>query len=188
MNKGEKFVILDQVEWVHKDKNGKVIKRYNSNSWIERTLRRLHFKKHQCIVDVGMANVAALMLTDVNTGGTLYPAYDFMAIGSGTITAGHTNTQLGTQKGVRMGGANCVGTRVTTTVTNDTAQWVATFSHALDGTLTGTDAITEVGIFYDSAGTTVSMLMRQTFAAETLNWDAGDTIQFTIKVQVKQGA
>ena len=174
-----KFAIVDQVEFVHRDKNGKVIHRYNSNSWQNRLLRFLHLRKHECIVAVGMANVAGLLLTDV--GGT---AYDYMAIGTGTNGAVVGDVKLQTQKGVRQ---LTIGTRVTEDETNDTAQWVATFSQAIDATLTGTDDITEIGIFYDAAGITVSMLMRQTFTAETMKWDLGDSIEFTVKVQVKQG-
>lgn len=175
----EKFAIIDEISFVHKDKNGKVIKKYNSNNWKNRLLIKLHLKRHECIVAVGMANVAGLILTDV--GGT---AYDYMAIGTGTTEATVSDTKLENQKGVRQ---LTVGTRVTTTQTNDTAQWVATFSKAIDSTLTGTDAISEVGIFYDATGETDSMLMRQTFTAENMNWDAGDSIEFTVKVQIKQG-
>jgi hypothetical protein len=175
-----RFGIVDQVKWVHKDKNGKVIKRYDSNSWQNRLLRMLHLKRHECIVAVGMANVSGLLLTDV--GGT---AYDYMAIGTGVVAADVADTALGTQQGVRQ---LTTGTQETTDETDDTAQWIATFSQAIDATLTGTDAITEIGIFYDAEGVTVSMLMRQTFAAESMDWDAGDSIEFTVKVQVVQGA
>jgi hypothetical protein len=47
--------------------------------------------------------------------------------------------------------------------------------------------ITEVGVFYDAEGVTVSMLWRQTFTAESMNWDAGDTLEMTCKTQIKQG-
>jgi len=180
MNKKERFGIVDQVEFVHRDKNGKVIHRYNSNSWQNRLLRALHLRKHQCIVAVGMANVAGLLLTDV--GGT---AYDYMAIGTGTNGAVVGDVKLQTQQGVRQ---LTTGTRVTEDETNDTAQWVATFSQAIDATLEGVDAITEIGIFYDAEGITVSMLMRQTFSAESMDWDSGDSIEFTVKVQIVQGA
>lgn len=179
----DKFEIIDEVSFIHRDKNGKVLKTWSSNNWKNRLLIALHLKRHQCIVNVGMANIAGLVLTDIS--GT---AYDYMAIGSGTTEALPANTALVTQEGVRMTGANCVGTRVTTGgITNNTAQWVSTFSQALDATLTGIDAITEIGIFYDDVGVTVSMLMRQVFTAESIDWDSGDTIQFTVKVQVKQG-
>jgi hypothetical protein len=178
--KKELFGFVDEIEFVHRDKNGKVLKHYRSNSRLNSLLRKLHLKRHECIVAVGMANMAGLLLTDV--GGT---AYDYVAIGTGTTAAAVGDTALGTQKGVRQPGT---GTRVTTTQTNDTAQLVANFSKAIDATLTGTDAITEVGVFYDAAGVTVSMLWRQTFAAESMQWDSGDTLTFTCKTQMKQGA
>jgi len=178
----QKFEIIDEIEWVHRDKNGKVIKRYKSNSWQNRLLRALHLKRHELIVAVGMANVAGLLVSDV--GGT---AYDYIGIGTGTTAPNVGNTALEIQKS-RLGGALCTGTRVTTTQTNDTAQLVVTFSKANDAGLTGIMAITEVGVFYDAAGVTVSMLWRQTFTAETLNWDLGDTLEMTCKTQIKQGS
>lgn len=177
--KTDRFGFVDEIEWIHKDKNGKVLKYYRSNSRWNRLLRLLRLKRHECIVAVGMANMAGLLLTDI--GGV---AYDYIAIGTGVAAAAVTDTALGTQKGVRQAG---VGTRITTTQTNDTAKLVATFSKAIDATLTGTDAITEVGVFYDAAGVTVSMLWRQTFTAESMQWDAGDTLEMTCKTQMKQG-
>jgi len=180
VDRHQRFGVVDEVEWVHKDKFGRVIKRYRSNSRWNRLLRRLRLKRHECIVAVGMANMAGLLLSDV--GGT---AYDYVAIGTGTTGATVDDTALETQQGVRQ---HATGTRVTTTKTNDTAQLVAEFSQAIDATLTGTDAISEVGVFYDAAGVTVSMLWRQTFAAESMDWDAGDTLTLTCKTQMKQGA
>lgn len=176
----DRFGFVDEIEWVHRDKDEKILKHYRSNSRWNRLLRRLRLKRHECIVAIGMANMAGLLLTDV--GGT---AYDYIAIGIGTTGAAVGNTALETQKGVRQAG---VGTRITVTQTNDTAQLVATFSKAIDATLTGTDQITEVGVFYDAAGVTVSMLWRQTFTAEPMAWDLGDTIEMTCKTQMKQGS
>ena len=179
----QKFEIIDEIEWVHRDKNGKVIKRYKSNSWQNRLLRALHLKKHELIVAVGMANVAGLLLTDY-IGAT---AYDYIGIGTGTTAPTVDDTALGIQKS-RLAG---VGTRATTTYTNDTAQIVVTFSHANDAGLTGTDSISEVGVFAlteTSPSEVWSMLWRQTFTAESLNWDASDTFEMTCKTQIKQGS
>ena len=137
-------------------------------------------KKHELIVAVGMANVAGLLLTDY-IGAT---AYDYIGIGTGTTAPTVDDTALGIQKS-RLAG---VGTRATTTYTNDTAQIVVTFSHANDAGLTGTDAISEVAVFYDAAGVSISMLWRQTFTSESLNWDANDTLEMTCKTQIKQGS
>ncbi|GAI28320.1 unnamed protein product, partial [marine sediment metagenome] len=69
------------------------------------------------------------------------------------------------------------GTRVETAVANDTAQLVVTFSG-----FAGTEAVTEIGEF--NADTGGDMAMRQTFAALNVDWDEGDSIVMTVKVQV----
>lgn len=168
MGKKETFGFADEIEFVHRDKDGKVINRWTSKG-----------KPHNCLTNVGFAQVAGIILTDLEAG---LDKWDFIAIGTGVVGAVATDTTLGTEKS-RLAG---VGTRVTTTVANDTAQLVTTFSQALDAGLTGTDAITEVGVFTLAA--VGVMLMRQTFAAESMNWDAGDTLEMTVKIQVKQGA
>lgn len=158
----------DEIEFIHRDKNGKIINKWTSEG-----------KPHKCIVAVGMANMAGLLVADV--GGT---GYDYIAIGTGVTGALVGDHQLETQIGVRQ---LTTGTRVTTIETNDTAQWVAIFSKAIDGTLTGAAvSVTEVGVFFHLSNDN-TMLFRQTFAAEVMNWDAGDTLQMTCKMQIKQG-
>lgn len=123
----------------------------------------------------GMAQAAGLMLTDV--GGT---AFDFIGIGTGTTAESKDHSDLITP--VKRKAA--VGTRVTTTETNDTAQLVTTFSSA--DTLSGTSAIAEGGVFtLVAAGV---MLLRKIFTAKSVNWDDGDTLEVTAKCQMKQGA
>lgn len=126
------------------------------------------------ITNVGFAEIAGLILTDV--GGT---AFDYIAIGEDDTAFDPTQTALGDQVYRKA----ATGTRITTDVTDDTAQLVATFSSA-DG-LSGTSAITESGVFNASSGGT--MLCRQTFAVINVNWDGGDSIQITWRVQIKQG-
>lgn len=127
------------------------------------------------LTNTGFAEITALMLTDV--GGT---AFDYIGIGTGTTAFVATQTDLITPVKRKAG----TGTQVTTTVTNDTAQLVATFAAA--DTLSGTDAITESGVF--NAASAGTMLCRQVFTALSIDWDAGDTLQMTWKVQAKQGA
>jgi hypothetical protein len=62
---------------------------------------------------------------------------------------------------------------VTTTLTNDTAQFVGTVS------ISGTIAVTESGLF--NADTNGTLLARQTFSA--VNVVSGDSIQFTWKIK-----
>ena len=123
------------------------------------------------IMNVGKAEMAGLMLTDI--GGT---AFDYIAIGTGTggdATATTLVTESTTNGGERRGGEDVDGTRVTTTVTNDTAQLVTTFA------FTDAIAITESGIF--NAAENGTMLARQTF--DVINVNDGDTLQLTWKIQ-----
>jgi hypothetical protein len=139
----------DRVILTVKDKNGNVKQEYDSG-W-----------SPNGITNAGFASVAGLILTDV--GDT---PYDYSAIGTGSTAFDPTQTALVTEIKRKAG----TGTRVTTSVTNDTAQHVTTFSSA-DG-LTGTSAVTESGVFNaSSAGT---MLCRQTFSALNINWGAGE--------------
>jgi len=126
------------------------------------------------ITNVGFAEVAGLILLDV--GGT---AFDYIAIGTGTTAFDPTQTSLVSEV-IRKAGT---GSKTTTSVTDDTAQLVTTFSSA-DG-LSGSHSITESGVFNASSGGT--MLCRQTFSALNIDWDAGDTLQVTWKIQIKQG-
>lgn len=127
------------------------------------------------VVSAGKAEVAGLFLTDTLAGLT---AFDYIAIGTGTGAPAAGDTQLGAEivasGGQRRGAANVTGTRVTTTVTNDTAQLVTTF------TFTGSFAVTESGIL--NAASTGVLLARQTFSA--INVASGDSLQVTWKVQV----
>jgi len=125
------------------------------------------------ITNAGLALVAGLLLTDV--GGT---PFDYIAIGTGTNSFSPSQTALVSEVKRKAG----TGSRVTTSVTNDTAQLVASFSSA-DG-LTGSHAIAESGVF--NAGTGGTMLCRQTFAVLNINWDQGDSLQVTWKIQIKQ--
>jgi hypothetical protein len=154
----------DRVILEHRDKDGNLIASRDSG-----------WQEHRCLTNTGFAEVAGLILADV--GGI---AFDYIGIGTGTTAAAATDTALETEVKRKAG----TGTRATTTVTNDTAQLVVTFAAA--DTLSGTDAVTESGVLNaSSAGT---LLCRQTFAALNINWDAGDSLQTTWKVQAKQGA
>jgi len=118
------------------------------------------------IVNDGKAAVAGLMLTDV----TGIDKFDYIAIGTGTTAESATQTALVTE----VMRANATGSRVTTNVTNDTAQLVATFN------FTSSYAITEAGVF--NASTAGTMLCRKVFSA--INVANGDSLQVTYKVTV----
>ena len=121
------------------------------------------------ITTVGKAMLAGLMLIDVS--GT---AFDYIAIGTGSPSATALGAEASASGSARRGGADVTGTRVTTTLANDTAQWVTTF------TFTGSLGITEEGIFNASSGGT--MLASQSF--DVLNVANGDTLAITHKIKV----
>lgn len=109
-------------------------------------------------------------------------AFTSIGIGTGTTAASTSDTALETGKAAdgssdsgthALATADVTASRVTTTVTNDTAQLVGTV------TFTGSIAVTESGVFNaDSGGT---MLARQVFSA--INVVSGDTLQLTWKIK-----
>ncbi len=118
---------------------------------------------HNIICNVGIAKVAGLV------AGTATGGFGYMATGTGTTAAAATDTALQTEV-LRVATTNSL---VTTTVTNDTSQFVGTFNY------TATYAITEAGIF--DASSAGNLLAHQVFAA--VNVVSGDSIQITWKVQ-----
>jgi hypothetical protein len=128
------------------------------------------------VVNAGRAVVSARLY------GTASAAFASIGMGTGTTAAAATDTAL--QTGVTASGgadagvhvlptASVTTSSVTTTITNDTAQWTGTVS------ITGTIAVTESGVF--NADTNGTMLAHQVFSA--VNVVNGDSIQFTWKVK-----
>lgn len=146
------------------------VKRKIRDGFFTRLIKRIQKKAidQDLVVSAGKAAVAGLILTDVSVDD-----YDYLAIGTGTTgpVAGNTTLETETHRGAG------TGTRVTTTVTDDTAQLIFTFTG-----YAGTEAVTEIGMF--NAAVAGDMLMRQTFATLNVDWDAGDSIQMTVKIQV----
>lgn len=108
----------------------------------------------------------------------------FTSIGQGTGTTAATVNDTTLEAGKTASGtadsgvhalpsASVTVTRVTTTVTNDTAQMVGTVSQL------ATMSITESGLF--NADTGGVMLARQTFTAIPVS--SGDSLQFTWKIK-----
>jgi len=160
----ENLGFADRVILVCKRKDGSVKWRYDSREDPE----------SKSMTKTGMAEVAGLILADV--GGT---AFDYIAIGTGTTAPTADDTALEAE--VKRKAA--VGSRITTAFTNDTAKLVTTFSSA--DTLSGTHAISEIGVF--NAATGGVMLFRKTFTAKSVNWDDGDTLEATATCQMVQG-
>jgi len=134
---------------VHTTKDGEVYKYETPNT----------------IVNVGKAQVAGLI------NGVVTNYFEYLAIGTGTTAADPSDTGLEAE--VESRGA-ATTSRVTTSVTNDTAQLVYTWN------FTSSYAITESGIFDSSTGGT--LLARQVFDA--INVGSGDSLQVTWKLQV----
>jgi hypothetical protein len=114
--------------------------------------------------------------------GTASAAYGAIGIGTGVTAFATSDTTLGTEvtaSGSAASGVHAIPTAsvtassVTTTLTNDTAQFVGTVS------ITGTIAVTESGLF--NADTNGTLLARQTFSA--VNVVSGDSIQLTWKIK-----
>ena len=149
----EKVGLKGQLTLIH-TRDGRVLRKT--------TLRNL-------IVSAGKAEVAGL-INEQTSGG-----FTYLAIGTGTTSpaAGDTTLEAEITTG---GGARAAATcsRITTTVTNDTAQMVHQW------TFSATFAVTESGVF-DAASSGV-LLARQTFSA--INVVSGDKLEVTWKVQV----
>jgi hypothetical protein len=121
---------------------------------------------HNLVVSTGLAYIASRIKEATASVMT------HMAVGSGSSAAAAGDTALGSQLGrVALDSTNIV----TTTVTGDSVQYVATFPAG-----TGTGAITEAGIFNDSTAGT--MLCRTVFAV--INKGELDTLAITWKVSL----
>jgi hypothetical protein len=121
------------------------------------------------IVNAGLALAAGLLN---GSGSPTTPTY--IAVGTGTNAVAAADTTLQTEtatSGVSRAAATV--SLVTTSVTNDTAQWLKSFS------VSGTVAVTESGVF--NASSSGTLLCRQTFSA--INVVNGDTLQITWKIQ-----
>ena len=119
------------------------------------------------ITNAGFAGMASRC----NGAGSENP-FTYLAVGTGTNAAAVGDTTLQTEitdSGLARASATC--TRVTTTVTNDTAQLDKTFS------VTGTKAVTECGALNAASGGVLPG--RQVFTA--VNVDNGDSLQITYK-------
>ena len=119
------------------------------------------------VVDAGIAWIAYLLMSSTPTHLT------HGAIGSGTTGPADDDTALETQLGDRVAAAL---SRITTTITNDTAKYIMTFTAAAPW------AVTEYGTF--TAATDGTMLNRVTFSV--INLDTSDELEFTYKAQVQR--
>lgn len=123
--------------------------------------------EHNLVVNTGLAYIASRIKDATAT------AMSHMGVGTGTLAAAAADSALGSALGARVTLDST--TLVTTTATNDSVQYVATF-----GAGVSTGAITEAGIF--NALTAGTMLCRTVFAV--INKGSLDTLVITWKVAV----
>jgi len=117
------------------------------------------------VTNTGKFTVAALAS---NIGTPV--AFSYLGIGTGTTAFAATQTALVTPLGDR---ASSTVTLVTTTVTDDTTQFVYSFS------ITGTNTITEVAIFNASSS---GVMLARTVLTTPRAVVNGDTYALTYKV------
>ena len=146
----EKIRATGQVSFVLTDENGNVKQQDSKN----------------LVVDTGLAFIVSRMI------GTTAAVMSHMAVGTGTTAAAAAQTALVTES-ARV--ALTSSTIVTTTVSNDSVQYVATFGPGV-----ATAAITEAGLF--NAASVGTMLARTVFSV--INKGALDTLTLTWKVTV----
>lgn len=186
MNKliGGKIPVKFNVEYELRDKNGNIKPIFQENFlWV-------WFKKHfdvsmpqmflfgrwagkkslsNLVVSAGKAGVASRI-----NGSGAETAFTYIAMGTGTNAAAAGDTTLQTELAASgLSRANSTASRVTTSVTNDTAQLQNTFS------VSGTAAVTESGVL--NAASNGTLLARQVFSA--INVVNGDSLQITWKFQ-----
>lgn len=124
---------------------------------------------HNLVTTTGKAGAASRL-----NGSGAEAAFTYLGVGVGTTAAAIGDTTLETEiTDSGLARVNATASRVTTTVTNDTAQLATTFS------VSGTKAITEAGIL--NAASVGTLLCRQVFSA--VNVINGDSFILTYKVQ-----
>ena len=122
-------------------------------------------EEHNLIVNSGIALMAGLL------DGSQTAYINAIAIGTGTTAPATSQTALVTEV-MRVGSTNSL---TTTSVTNDTAQFVSTFSFS------SSYAITEAGLFNSTTASSGTMLSRVEFSA--YNVVSGNSMQITYTVQ-----
>jgi hypothetical protein len=126
------------------------------------------------VTNVGYAQVAGLI------NGAVTTAFKYVAVGSGSSSSpgsctspSATDTALGNE----VSRVSATAGRTTTSITNDTATWSATFNFSASYSLC------EAGIF--DASSAGNMLSRVTYSV--INVASGDSLVISWKVQTKSG-
>jgi len=185
MRNNAKIGIPDNVKYVLRDKEGNIKPLFVENR-IARFFRKLglglpkikflfgmwrnEMVISNLVTNAGMAGVASRI-----NGADSEAQFDYIAIGIGATAANVTDTALDSEITTN-GGERALSTtsRVTTDVTDDTAQNLHTW------TFTGSFAVVESGVFnHASVGV---LLARQVFSA--INVASGDSLQITWQFDV----
>lgn len=149
---------------------------FNIKGWFEVVLRDEVSRQikegryvHNLITSAGKAGAASRL-----NGSGAEAAFTYLAVGTGATAANVSDTALQTELATSgLSRVNATASRVTTSVTNDTAQLATTFS------VSGSAAVTECGIL--NAASVGTLLCRQVFSA--VNVVNGDSLTITYKVQ-----
>ena len=171
--------IRDTIEIIHFRKDGSIVSKRIINQSALHRLKNWLLHKHNSMTNLGLAGMAGLFVND----GAVTP-FTFVGIGTGsTPAAGPTNTELAAPLLLKAAAID----RTTTGVTNDTSRLIVAFSSA-DG-LSGTAVVVvEVAIFDGASNGSSVMALRQVYVpSDVMNFDQGDILQITVKIQMKQG-
>lgn len=179
-----KFALEENVEFVLRDKDGKVKKLFQPHKLAALVIKHLGIQLPQTslfgswqnslnvanlVTNAGFAGVASRI-----NGAGAEAAFTYLAVGIGATAANAADTTLQTEiTDSGLARASATASRVTTTQTNDTAQLVYTW------TASGSKAVTEAGVL--NAGAAGVLLARQVFSA--INVVSGDSLQLTYKVK-----
>lgn len=188
IQKPTRFHIKQNIEMVLRDKSGNIKPIFQENAlfvWLLKMgIVSPHFYKmpfllgkwqmskmvSNLVVSAGSAGVASR----INGSGS-EAAFTYIAVGTGSTGVAAGDTALETEiTDSGLARASATLSRITTDVTNDTAQLVKTFSP------TASKAVTESGVL--NASSSGTLLARQTFSA--VNVINGDSFQVTWKFDV----
>ena len=170
--------VVDSVETIHYRKDGTIVSRQiTNNTKLHRLLVKLHLS-HNTVTISGFASTVKFL-------GNLTPpsAFTYIGIGTGATPAAVGDTQLQTPLKIKAASMSAQ----TTLNAGDTLQAVATFSSA--DTLSGTAVnVSEVVLANGTVNGVSLILLHQVYTpVDVMNFDQGDTLQVTVKVQAKQG-
>ncbi len=186
------FDLIENVSYTVLDKNGKAKSIFQQNSLYTYAMKKGilspfayqkaggilspflgHYSKSMTVKNL-MTNAGFALVAGRINGSGSPAAATYIAVGTGATAANATDTTLQTETATSgLSRASATVSLVTTTVTNDTAQLVVTFS------VSGTVAVTESGVF--NAASSGTLLCRQVFSA--INVVNGDSLQITWKIK-----